>query len=167
MDSNPLGYYDPDGLTKYNAIQPGQTSYKSGENVPDTPGSLTIISHGNSQTMNHMTAEQWADFIRNDLTKKGLWEPKMPIILHACKTGDAEATNEPLAAKLARLLGVPVTAPSASLWDYPWPFNNYERPTPYKDMTGGNFPGDPGYWNRFDPNGKATNIGPTLPKVGK
>ncbi|WP_407059381.1 hypothetical protein ACJBUE_23850 (plasmid) [Ralstonia syzygii subsp. celebesensis] len=83
-----------------------------------------------------MNAEQWAEFIRNNLAKKGLWEPKMPIILHACKTGDAESVAEPFAAKLARLLGVAVTAPSASLWDYPWPFNNYERPTPYKDMVG-------------------------------
>ncbi|WP_231140371.1 hypothetical protein, partial [Ralstonia pseudosolanacearum] len=35
-----MGYYDPDGLAKYNAILPGQTSFNSAENIPDTPGAL-------------------------------------------------------------------------------------------------------------------------------
>ncbi|GAB3254666.1 RHS repeat-associated core domain-containing protein [Chitinimonas naiadis] len=164
VEGNPLSYADPSGLSRYIAIPVGNPQYKSASKVPDLNWALTIVSHGNNNTMSSHDAEWWSNFIQNDLQKEELWRPGMPVVLHACNTGNASwASKRPLiAAELSRRLGVQVVAPEGYIFNYLWPFDGVEMKSPYDSGLFG-LPGEPGSWWLFNPDGTKENLGRKFP----
>ncbi|MGM9491336.1 RHS repeat-associated core domain-containing protein [Ideonella sp. YS5] len=134
VDGSPIGAVDPNGLEKIILLKPTDSNYAAAQAAPDTPGLLTIISHGSQTTVSQMNASRLATLIR----ESGKWAPGMPIKLDACRTGRGK-TN--IAMDLSRQLDVPVTAPNGQSSSF------------------GSF--DTGVWNMLSIPGTSLGIGVT------
>jgi hypothetical protein len=109
---------------------------------PDSPGILTIISHGSPLSVNHKSPEQLATLIKNLNTWKS--GDKRPVLLNACNTG--KGGEDSYASKLSKLLGVPVTAPDTPVWNF-----GPKDIGPFHETESGNMPNifKPGRWVTF------------------
>jgi RHS repeat-associated protein len=90
---------------------------KSAGNVKTAPGTIDVLVHGSPDKFwVHRAKDDWVALSHRDLAtfmKKNGWKPGSPVRLLSCSTG---ANNNGAAKNLANKLGVPVTAPSDTLW---------------------------------------------------
>jgi uncharacterized protein RhaS with RHS repeats len=145
--ANPLSYRDPYGLEKINLIPVNDRIYTSADAVRDNPKVLTIVSHGSSATVNGMSHNSLAKFIR----ESGKWKSGMPVILNSCNAGKGDNS---IAELLAKELNTQVVGPDQQVWSIP--YSKTDLATPYEAATGGNFPDFrvPGNWILFSPEGR-------------
>lgn len=90
-----------------------------GKYVRSQPGQFDVIIHGNPATVAVKRKGIWRDYTAPQLARlirHGGWNGRDPVRMISCQTG---LGAEPIARKLARVLGVPVRAPAhyAFLYD--------------------------------------------------
>jgi uncharacterized protein RhaS with RHS repeats len=86
VGGNPLSFVDPLGLEKIILLPATDINYPAAVAAPDVPGQLTIYAHGNPTRVNGMDASGLASFVKS----QGVWKPKMPIKLDACRTAEGD-----------------------------------------------------------------------------
>lgn len=111
---------------------------------PDSPSILTIISHGTPSTVSKKSPEQLAKLIQSLPT----WQAgdHRPVLLNSCNSGKGGKNS--YAAKLAKILGVPVTGATTQTWNI-----GIKDIGPYEPTSSGNSPNllRPGSWETFTP----------------
>ena len=114
VGENPLSFVDPLGLEKVILIPTREGwTFAAALTYPDNDGLLTIISHGSTTSVNMKSPAQLADLIKTLPSWKA--GDHRPVLLNACNTG--VGGDDSYAAKLSKLLGVPVTAPTTQTWN--------------------------------------------------
>ncbi|MGV1049830.1 MAG: hypothetical protein ACOYD4_15050 [Solirubrobacterales bacterium] len=107
------GIDTPGGRAYFAAGEPAHLSAAAA--LPSFSGEYTFDAHGRSDRVEFgdtaLSAAEVAALIRAD----SRWEGR-PIRLFSCNTGRGD---NPIAAELARLTGVRVTAPDDLVWSYP------------------------------------------------
>lgn len=126
VQNDPINEYDPFGLDDITLGTPGSDDYSLGVSPasnPDVPSdALTIDAHGNSQniytgTNNNdgkaISAQQLAAFLKRDPR----YNPKKPVVINACKTGQSKIGAGPNFAQQlsAELGGNTVYAPTDNI----------------------------------------------------
>lgn len=107
------GIDTPGGRAYFPAGEPEML--KAAVTLPGFAGEYSFDAHGRSDRVEFgsemLSAAEVAELIRAD----DRWEGR-PVRLFSCNTGSGE---DPIAAQLASLLGVRVTAPDDLVWSYP------------------------------------------------
>ncbi len=145
VGGNPISSVDPMGLENIILIPPREVmTYAAALTYPDSSGLLTIISHGTTSTVNKKSPEQLAQLIK----ALPSWQAgdHRPVLLNACNSGKGGADS--YAAKLAKILGVPVAGATTQTWNIgPVDIG------PYEPTASGEAPNllRPGAWATFGP----------------
>lgn len=145
VDSNPVNWFDPQGLLKINLLSPTDPNYAAAVNAPDDPTVCAVYSHGSSATVNHMNARQ----LNRELKKRGC-KPQQPVKLDACRAGQGENS---IAEQLANLRKALVIAPDQPVWTSWWNTSYpYAPMSEDRSSTWNNVPDltKPGNWRPFD-----------------
>ena len=140
-----INQYDPYGLETIILIPPREKlTFAAALLYPGSPGVLTIISHGTPSTVNKKSPEQLAQLIQSLATWRA--GDHRPVLLNACNSG--KGGQESYAAKLAKILGVPVTGATTQTWNI-----GIKDIGPYEPTYSGDAQNlfRPGRWETFAP----------------
>ncbi len=127
VNNGPVNRIDPLGLVDLDLHSPGDTpSVQVGHTLPDDSSTITVFAHGNPNIVDdERNFPAHSPIAQNPLGARALANliknlPDFPnanrVVLYSCETGRGP---NPIAALLAKYLGLPVWAPDNTFWTTP------------------------------------------------
>ncbi|MBW2455212.1 MAG: RHS repeat protein, partial [Deltaproteobacteria bacterium] len=138
---NPTHWIDP--LGEAGMVAPGSNQ------MQDVPGSFMVNAHGNPQgmQMNGGFTTDPTEIARQIRADPG-YTPGTPIILNSCSTG---AGSNSIAQQLSNEMGVPVTAPTQTVWNRSDGSTTFENASIQENNPSNPDPGATGEWRTSTP----------------